>query len=360
MNPVEKLVQVKVYEHLVALLQIPDRLGDRRVTAPALAEAVAARIEGRVVVRSHHLSYCLCYDPIDHIRDAEAPLTAPRFGDPHAADLPRPIGAVEQFPAQTAEDLFQMLTHLFDRLTIRAGSTVVGSHVPERLLQVVPTSHLLHRHRRQRSSPRGLRLRHRARRSHGPTHGRSAVGPLRAVGCLAEQLELSCLFAGRGLLPSPRPGGRGWDRLSTALRYYWTLRLLSSHRRLVLLSSTTTDSGPSAAEAERSPRVRTRNFVLNRRLYAQPPTDIGLRRRSPAHPRVGRLPGASLALGSALHLGLPPDPASRPRPCPLGGRFPPSGSREDFHLLFRAHAGRTTADASAEGHSLRRRSENQR
>src|SRR6266540_4247258 len=35
-----------------------------------------------------------------------------------------------------------------------------------------------------------------------------------------------------------------------------------------------------------------------------------------------------------------PGPPDR-RPCLLGAGFPPSGSHEDFHLLFRAHAGRT-------------------
>ena len=70
---------------------------------------------------------------------------------------------------------------------------------------------------------------------------------------------------------------------------------------------------------------------------------------------VGRLTrwrtpcGASLPFGSVLHLRLPPDASSRTfrlhlrrqRPCHFGVGFPPSGSREDFHLPFCAHAWRT-------------------
>src|SRR5213075_2200258 len=89
------------------------------------------------------------------------------------------------------------------------------------------------RHRRQGRPFRGSRLRHRARRRGRPTRIRSAVGPLRAVGCLAKQFELLCLLAGRGRLPSPLLGS-GWDRLSPAFRYYATIRLLSSLCHIVL------------------------------------------------------------------------------------------------------------------------------
>jgi len=182
---------------------------------------MAARMERRIVVRGHHLRDGLTYDAIDHIRDAKAPLPASRLGDPHAADLTRTVQAGEQLAAQAAENLVQMLAQLTDRLAVRARSTLVGSYMTERLFQVVTTNHFLHRHRRQRSSPRGLRLRHRAWRRHGPTRVHTSDGPLRAVGCLGEQLKLSCLFTGRGRLPSPRAKlGRGWDRLSAALRYY--------------------------------------------------------------------------------------------------------------------------------------------
>jgi hypothetical protein len=64
-------------------------------------------------------------------------------------------------------------------------------------------------------------------------------GPLRAVGCLEKQVPLACAFTGRGHLPSPLATS-GWDRLSTAVRYYATIRLLSSLRHLVFRSSMAT------------------------------------------------------------------------------------------------------------------------
>ena len=94
-----------------------------------------------------------------------------------------------------------------------------------------------------------------------------------------------------------------------ALRYNAVIRLLSSLRYLVFRSSITTAS----AEAERSPRVRTRNFPLHRRLYAFPQTDIGLRCYRPARPRAIRLVDASLSFDARFHLRLPSDPPSRAR-----------------------------------------------
>lgn len=55
----------------------------------------------------------------------------------------------------------------------------------------------------------------------------------------------------------------------------------------------------------------------------------------------GRAPlGASLSLGSALHLRFPSD-LSHEKALIIGAGFPPSGSPGDLHPLFRAHAGRT-------------------
>lgn len=86
-----------------------------RAHEPAVGRTSAQKSEGQPVW-SHHLSSCLCYHPVDHIRDAEAPLPAPSPGNPHAADLPRPVRTGEQLATQTAEALVEMLTHLLDRL----------------------------------------------------------------------------------------------------------------------------------------------------------------------------------------------------------------------------------------------------
>jgi hypothetical protein len=97
--------------------------------------------------------------------------------------------------------------------------------------------HCKHGHRRWEWSRRGPWLRHRATLRSGYTHPSVAAGPLRAVGCPTEQPELSHLFTGRGRLPSP-PRTSGLGRLSTAFRYYATIRLLPSLRHLVASTAT--------------------------------------------------------------------------------------------------------------------------
>jgi hypothetical protein len=94
----------------------------------------------------------------------------------------------------------------------------------------------------------------------------------------------------------------------------------------------------------------------HRRLYSFPPTDIGLRMLMVSSPTghkphrrfaLRSVPGFTLGfhrtsprgLSRALPLKGPGAPGRRP--CLLGVGFPPSGSQEDFHLPFRAHAGRT-------------------
>ena len=165
-----------------------------------------------------------------------------------------------------------------------------------------------------------------------------------------KQILLACAFAGRGRLPSPHRA-RGWDRLSTAFRYYATIRLLSSHRHLVVGCSMTT---ATSAEAERSPRVRTQNFVPTpspirpsaRRIWASLPLAS-----SPA----GSDASAALRFRSVRYciVRLLPDTPSRDLqsnrcPCLVDGGFPPSGPQEDLtaymsHLVVlcscRAHPG---------------------
>ena len=57
-------------------------------------------------------------------------------------------------------------------------------------------------------------------------------------------------------------------------RYYATIRLLSSHHHFVLSFSVVTARGCPRAEAERSPRVRTQNFVPSPSPLRAPPDGI--------------------------------------------------------------------------------------
>jgi hypothetical protein len=149
-----------------------------------------------------------------------------------------------------------------------------------------------------------------------------------------------------------RAGGTAFRRPS---RYYATIRLLSSHRHLVVGSSMTT---ALHAEAERSPWVSTQNFVPTpspirppvRRIWASLPL---------ASSPQGWTPLTALRFRSVRYciIRLLPDAPSRvvrscERPCLVDGGFPPSGPQEDLTAtcltsLFCVHAKHTKASLAA-------------
>ena len=278
-----------------------------------------------------------------YIRDAKAPLPASRLGDPHAADLPRPVAAIQQLAAQRRRE---------SRPGARAPARSSAGPVQEHRRSTPPARTPLSGCTRSPPPPSSSAAA--TLSSWSPTsaprtaQARAGPCPLRRrplAGCRLSRRTVAAVLPVHWPWSPSLPAAtarRGWDRLSTALRYYATIRLLSSLRHLVLGSSTTT-AHPAVAEAERSPRVRTQNFVPTPSPLRTPPD--GYRASPPeAGSPAGRTPhGASLSLGSALHLGLPPDPPRGRSPCPFGVGFPSSGSPEDFHLLFCAHAGRTSA-----------------
>jgi hypothetical protein len=181
-----------------------------------------------------------------------------------------------------------MLTPFSDALPVRSGRAFVRRDLLKRFPQISFARHLLNRHRWRGLSHRAPWLRHLVRLRRGLVRVRSAVGPLRAVGCLAKQFELLCLLAGRGRLPSPLLGS-GLDRLSPALRYGATIRLLSSLRHVILSFFTATARVPAGGGREVSPgknaelRTKPSPLLVTRR------TDIGHRREQPAHPRTTAL-----------------------------------------------------------------------
>lgn len=218
--------------------------------------------------------------------------------------------------------------------------------------------HRLHRHHWQGYVERVSRLRHRVpARGCGLARLCAGSGPLRAVGCLGKQISLACLFAGRGRLPSPRVA-RGWDRLSTAFRYYATIRLLSSRRHLVVGSSMTT---ARHAEAERSPRVSTQNFVPTPSPIRPPVRRIWASLPLASSPQV-RTPLTALRFRSVRYciVGLLPDAPLRvvrccERPSLVDDGFPPSGPQEDLTTprltsLFCVHAEHTSASLACARH----------
>ena len=256
-DPVEKFLQVQIHHPLVAFFQMPLGLGDRRVTAATGPKAVATRVKRRLVVRAEHFVHRLLHDSIDHIRDAKASLPAARLRNPHAADVPRSVAAVEQLAAQHQQDLVELLAHLVDALPVRTRRALVRRDLLERFSQILLTCHLLHRHRRQcpllscsaTSAPRAVQTRT------GPYPFRRR--PL--AGCRLSrqtfQVGLPVRWPWSPSLPgAARRLGPPFDGLSV-LRDHPT-SLVPSPCRLSFFTAT-----GSRSEAERSPRVRTQNFV---------------------------------------------------------------------------------------------------
>jgi hypothetical protein len=181
---------------------------------------------------------------------------------------------------------------------------------------------------------------------------RTAVVPSRAIGWLEKQRKLPYLFAGRDRLPSPLISIRGLDRLSTAFRYNAIIRLLSSLHHLVLSFSVITARGfHRCGGREASPGKNAELRVKPSPIRLAPRRISGFADGRQLNPGARRLtalhfrsiPHSTLDFHRTLPRGsLPPSW----RPCLFGAGFPPSGSPEDFHLLFRAHAGRTLRDTS--------------
>jgi hypothetical protein len=164
MNPVKELGQVDVDDPLATFLHILFGFGDGRVAATSRSKAVATPVERRLVVGAEHLVHRLLDEPVDHIGDAEAALTAPRLGDPHTADHPWPVVAVEQLAVEHGQNVVEVLVHLLDGPPIGSGGSFVRRDVRERCHQVFVAGYLHHRHGRRISVRCALRLRHRARR----------------------------------------------------------------------------------------------------------------------------------------------------------------------------------------------------
>ncbi len=274
---------------------------------------MAARVERRLVVRAEHLCTACCT-----IRSTTFGMPRPRSPPPafgiHTRRIVSRLGRSRRAArGQLRHDLPEVLAHLGDRLPVRSGRAVVRRHSLEtlpsgsRLAPPPPSSSpaWLFSSCSSTSAPRAVA-------GCGSAPVRSAVVPLRAVGCLDGQFKLS-LPVGWPWSPSlPVVASCGWDRLSTAFRYYATIRLLSSLRHLVLSSSTTTARVRLGGGREVSPgknaelRPNTVASTHARRRIS------GFAADRPAHPRAMRLtalrfrsvPGSTFGFHQTLPRGL--------------------------------------------------------
>ena len=309
-DSVEEVLQVQVDDPLVPVLQISLRLGDGRVTAPSRPEAMAARVEGRLVVRAEHLVHGLLDTPVDHIRECQGRAARrPPWGSTPGGSSPggRSRRAARGAAPAGARPRCSRTSSI--ALAVRAGRPVVLCHLLE-----TPLSGFHRSPPPPSSSPAGSSPA--CFSTSAPRAGSRAGRPVSAPA--TAPCGLSAVSGNSSSWPAcslavvafpPRVLARGWDRLSTAFRYYATIRLLSSLRHLVLGSSMTTAA--CHAEAERSPRVRTQNFVPTPSPIRPPARRIWASLPSASSPQVWT-PLTALRFRSVRHCTrLPPDAPSR-------------------------------------------------
>ena len=235
----------------------------------------------------------------------------PAFGIQTRRIISGPVGPGKQLAAQHRQNPLEALSHLRDRLPIRARRAVVRRHLLNASLRfssratssiVIAGSEPLLSWS-SASAPRASQP--------GSAPVPPAVGPLRALGCLEGQFQLPRLFAGRGRLPSPRLS----PRLGPPFDGLPVLRGPSDSSRPFVISSFRPRRLPLALSRrggrEVSPGKNTELHADNRRLYSRPADGYRASQLRASSPRAVRLTDASLSLGTALHLRLPPDAPSR-------------------------------------------------
>ena len=79
-DEIEELLQIKIYAPLIAVLEMPLGLGDRRVATSAGSKPVTRGVKRRLPQRFEHLPHGLLDHPVDHVGNPQPALPAPRLG----------------------------------------------------------------------------------------------------------------------------------------------------------------------------------------------------------------------------------------------------------------------------------------
>jgi len=87
MNPVKELGQVEIYDRLITSLQISCCFSNGGVSAVVPPESVTAGMKGRLEDRLHYLADRLLHHPVDHVRNAEPPLSTAWLRQPDATNI---------------------------------------------------------------------------------------------------------------------------------------------------------------------------------------------------------------------------------------------------------------------------------
>src|SRR5438093_6690659 len=143
-DPVEEFLQVDVYHPAVALGLILLRLGHRLMSRAVRPEAVALLRKRPVPSALQHLQHRLLHESIEHRRDSELPRSSVGLVDLDSSHRLRLIRAAHQLFADLRPVVLEIARQLFHPHPVHSRATPIRPHAPERFLQVLPLTHLLH------------------------------------------------------------------------------------------------------------------------------------------------------------------------------------------------------------------------
>ena len=125
-DPVEKLLQINIYNHFPAFLHVTLGLQHGVVRASARSEAVAVFRERRINQRLQNLQQGLLDQPVGHGGYPQFPHAASRFGYLHPAYRLRPVASsLQVFPYPGPVGL-EILDRCVDRQSIHPSTAAIG------------------------------------------------------------------------------------------------------------------------------------------------------------------------------------------------------------------------------------------
>jgi len=140
---VEELLQIKVYDPVVTLLDVLLRLHHRLMGRSPWSEPVAVLAECGVPPLLQHLQHRLLHESIHHRRDAKLSRASSRLRYLHPLHRLRSISACQKLLLQSRPILPQEVWQFLDRHAVNPCRPCVGFHAPQRFLQVLLLARLL-------------------------------------------------------------------------------------------------------------------------------------------------------------------------------------------------------------------------
>ena len=86
---------------------------------------MALIVERWLVKRLKQQPYGFGDHAVDHVGNAQTPLASPALGYPYPPDVPRLVGALEQFLGQSGQEPGEVLAHYLDAPAVGTCGTLI-------------------------------------------------------------------------------------------------------------------------------------------------------------------------------------------------------------------------------------------